>query len=247
MHPILKFMTLILVILLTVAPLQAATSEVYPQGNVEFTVPASQYLNVFTAGGGGGCRVLKQVGGPSTSNVPRFTLETNGAVQGNEVVFGPYTVATTIRIEAQADPVFYSVGALAASLPVLQPEPLRARTQLAPATYNTTATLLASDIMIGLLTGAHATGATAVLTLPTGTLMDAATGIGINQGFEWTYINTSAAAADTATITAGSGHTIVGVAIVQSAHSTTGGIYGNAARFLSVKTAANTFVTYRIQ
>jgi len=51
---------------------------------------------------------------------------------------------------------------------------------------------------------------------------------------------------DTITVTAGDTHTVVGNMIVQSAHSTTGALYGNSAQFRTRKTAANTFVTYRI-
>jgi hypothetical protein len=80
-------------------------------------------------------------------------------------------------------------------------------------------------------------------TLPTGTLMDAASGLSINQGFQWSLINLSASAANTITLTAGTAHTIVGDAITQAAGQATG---GNASRWFTRKTAANTFVTYRI-
>jgi hypothetical protein len=59
-------------------------------------------------------------------------------------------------------------------------------------------------------------------------------------------INLSAAALDTVTVTAGEGHTIVGNAIVQSVHASTGLIYGSSGMFRTKKTAANTMVTYRI-
>jgi CO dehydrogenase/acetyl-CoA synthase alpha subunit len=59
-------------------------------------------------------------------------------------------------------------------------------------------------------------------------------------------MNLSAAAADTITVTAGTGHTIVGIPIVQSVHSTTGGITGASSTWRTRKTAANTFVSYRV-
>jgi hypothetical protein len=59
-------------------------------------------------------------------------------------------------------------------------------------------------------------------------------------------INLSAAALDTITLTAAAGHTIVGNAIVQSANAATGGVYGNSAHWRTRKTAANTFITYRV-
>jgi hypothetical protein len=101
-------------------------------------------------------------------------------------------------------------------------------------------------LLTGIITGTHTAGADQAYTLPTGTLMDAAVQFATNDAFEWTLINLSAAAADTVTVTAGTDHTVVGVMVVQSAHATTGGLYGNAARFLTRKTAANTYVTYRL-
>lgn len=235
---------IILSALLAVSPVLATQNIVYPQGTVDVAVPADQYISVFAAGNSS--RVFKSVGGPAGGFPTKFALETGGALVKGEKVFGPYTVATTIRIVANADPVYYSVGALAANLAILAHTPRIVYTQFAPVAYNTTTTLLSSDLMVGLLTSTQATGATITLTLPTGTLLDTASGLQINQGFEWTLSNLSAAAADTVTLAAGTGHTIVGVAIVQSVHVSTGGITGATARFFTRKTAANTFITYRI-
>lgn len=58
--------------------------------------------------------------------------------------------------------------------------------------------------------------------------------IAVGRAFDWVVINTGSG---TATMTAGVGHTIVGLATVAAATS---------ARFRTRKTAANTFVTYRI-
>ena len=238
---------IIAVLLFSIIILEKANATalmVYPQGRVDVVVPVNQYLSVFTDGT---ARVYKQVGGPSTQTTPQFVLETGGTLNGNETIYGPYTIATTVRIEANADTVMYSVGALAVNLPVLRPTPRVAYTQFAPVAYNATGTVLASDLMVGLLTSTQATGATITLTLPTGTLTDAASGLKINQGFEWSLINLSAAAADTVTLAAGTGHTLVGTAVIPSAHSTTGALYGNAGRFFTRKTAANTFITYRLR
>jgi len=110
----------------------------------------------------------------------------------------------------------------------------------------TAATLTIAELITGILTGTHTAGATQAYTLPTGTLTDAALGMAVNDSFDWTLINLSAAAADTITVTAGSGHTVVGNMIVQSVHASTGLIYGSSGMFRTRKTAANTFVTYRI-
>jgi hypothetical protein len=79
------------------------------------------------------------------------------------------------------------------------------------------------------------TGAAATLTLPTGTLTEGGfSGIYTNMTFEWSVINTGSGLC---TIGAGTGHTIVGGATVAA---------GASGRFASRRTAANTFVTYRL-
>lgn len=102
-----------------------------------------------------------------------------------------------------------------------------------PAAVNATATLTAAQLLTGIITST--TAAAVVGTLPTGTLLDAAADLAIDEAFDWSVINTGAA--NTFTVAAGTGHTVVGNMVV--ALSTTG-------RFRSRKTAANTFVTYRI-
>jgi len=79
------------------------------------------------------------------------------------------------------------------------------------------------------------TGAAATLTLPTGTLTEGGfSGIYTNMTFEWSVINTGSGLC---TIGTGTGHTIVGGATVAA---------GASGRFASRRTAANTFVTYRL-
>lgn len=120
--------------------------------------------------------------------------------------------------------------------------------QPTPNAQTTAATLTVAQMLTRIITGTHSAGATVAYTVPTGTLMSAGCPhIPIDGSFDWTLINLSAAAADTITLTAGTDHTLVGVAIVQSVHATTGGITGNCGTFRSRKTAATTWVTYRIQ
>jgi len=79
------------------------------------------------------------------------------------------------------------------------------------------------------------TGSTATLTLPTGTLTEGGfSGIYTNMTFEWSVINTGSG---TCSIGATAGHTIVGSISVAA---------GTSGRFASRRTAANTFVTYRL-
>lgn len=123
---------------------------------------------------------------------------------------------------------------------------LVAKTQATPNAETAAVTLTVAKLLVGIITGTHATGSNINYQLPTGALTDAGVTFEADDSFEWVLINLSAAAADTITITANTGHTIVGNAIIQSAHATTGLLYGYSARFLTRKTAANTFITYRI-
>ena len=121
--------------------------------------------------------------------------------------------------------VYYAVGSDAGI-----PEFL---TQPAPIALNATGTISAAMLMNGLVTSTTAAAVTA--TLVTGTLFDAASSFAVNDYVDWSAINTGGTNAFT--VTASTGHTIVGTAAV--AANTSG-------RFRTVKTAANTFVTYRL-
>jgi hypothetical protein len=98
------------------------------------------------------------------------------------------------------------------------------------------ATATASSLLDGLRTGIPTGNIT--LTLPTGTDMDAAfQDLQANQSFEWSVINRAAATHLITVTAAATGHTVVGNMAVAAATS---------GRFLTRKTAANTFVSYRI-
>ena len=107
--------------------------------------------------------------------------------------------------------------------------------QNAPVVKDATATLLIADVLSQIII--TSTSATAVtLTLPTGTSTDAGiSGSAVNTAFEWSIINTGTTNA--VTLAAGATHTIVGSGTVALSTS---------ARFKTVKTATNTFITYRI-
>lgn len=108
------------------------------------------------------------------------------------------------------------------------------RPQGAPGALNATGALTAALILGGLVASTTASAVTA--TLPTGAVMDAAVQIEIGDAIEWSAINTGGTNAFTVTAAA-SGHTVVGTGAV--AANTSG-------RFLTRKTAADTFVTYRL-
>jgi hypothetical protein len=78
------------------------------------------------------------------------------------------------------------------------------------------------------------TAAAVALTTPTGTALDAASTFAVGDSFELTLINTGGTNAFS--ITAGAGVTLVGAISITSG--------GCTARF--VKTAANTWIAYRI-
>lgn len=104
-----------------------------------------------------------------------------------------------------------------------------------PVNSNVSATLAASTLTSGIATGTPA--AAISFTLPTGTNMDAVfQTLQTNQTFEWSVINL-AAATHAITVLANTAHTVVGNMIV--AANTSG-------RFATRKTAANTFITYRL-
>jgi len=118
--------------------------------------------------------------------------------------------------------------------------------QIAPVAMTVAATITVDALKSGLITGTHAVGATQAYTLPTGTVMDAALTSHFinNDSFDFTIINLSAAAADTITLTAAAGFTIVGQATIDSAHGDSE--FPSSGTFRVRRTAANTFVAYRL-
>lgn len=112
-----------------------------------------------------------------------------------------------------------------------------AGSQPTPTAKTGDATLTVAELFTRIIT---ATKASAVaLTLPTGTLTDAGFFGGlakVNESFEWCVINLGSSSG-AVTMNAGTDHTFVGSATVAISTS---------ARFRTVKTAANTFVTYRV-
>ena len=121
-----------------------------------------------------------------------------------------------------------------------------AQIQPTPNTQTAAVTLTIANLLTGIIEATPTTGATRAYTLPTGSDVDAGVTMVADDSFDWCLINLQATAAtDTITVTAASsGHTIVGNAIVASANASR--IDGSSAIFRTRKTAANTFVTYRI-
>lgn len=193
---------------------------VYPQGRVKITVPATESVAVYTKDS---AIVSREQGYP---NVPP-TTDIIGTVNNTQTVFGAYASGATIIIEAGASPVLYAVGVA----PVVD-NIYGGRYQPDPVALNATGAVTAAAILGGIVTST--TGAAVAGTIPTGTVMEAASDWAIGDAIDWSVINTGG---NTFTVTAATDHTIVGVAAVVTVTS---------GRFRTRKTATNTFVTYRI-
>ena len=110
--------------------------------------------------------------------------------------------------------------------------------QPTPTAKSATATLTIAELLTGIVTTSGTAAIT--LTLPTGTLTDAgvtAPALPVNGCFDWAVSNTGTSSG-AVTVAAGTGHTLVGSATVA---------IGTSAGFRTRKTAANTFVTYRLR
>ena len=110
--------------------------------------------------------------------------------------------------------------------------------QPTPTAKSASATLTIAELLTLIVTTSGTVAIT--LTLPTGTLIDAGiTGpaLPVNGCFDWTVINTGTSSG-AVTMAAGTAHTIMGA---------TGVAIGTSAGFRTRKTAANTFVSYRMR
>jgi len=162
-----------------------------------------------------------------------------GKVSGYSAITVPAAADVLYIIQSGVSKTITAASLFAATIGIIKSCPV-------PTAKTVAVTLTIAELLTGIITATHTAGATAAYTLPTGTLTDAGGTFAIGSGFDWALINLSAAAADTVTVTAGDDHTVVGNMIVQSVHATTGLIYGSSGLFRTKKTAANTFVTYRI-
>lgn len=185
------------------------------------TIPAGESIAIYTRGAARLSRFNSFANQPTAEGIV-------GTVTNGVTVFTGFTNATAIRIDNLSDfQVFYQIGVAPAVTEVRGLE-----IQATPLTLNATGPLTAAMILNGLLTST--TGAAVAGTLPTGAVTDLASEFAIGDALDWSVINTGG---NTFTVTAAAGHTIVGVAAVVTV--TTG-------RFRTVKTAADTFITYRI-
>ncbi len=193
---------------------------IYKTGTAKIVIPANESIAVYTAGV---ANVSQVVGFP---NFPS-QLDALGQVSNTQTVFGPYSAGATIQIDAGAAQVLYEVGTAPQVMPLYA-----SQLQGAPVALNATGAVTAAAMLGGIVTST--TAAAVAGTVPTGTVLDAASEFAIGDSFDWSVIATGANAF---TVTAATDHTLVGTAVVATV---TSGL------FRTRKTAANTFVTYRL-
>lgn len=117
-------------------------------------------------------------------------------------------------------------------------------TQGTPAAKTTSTTLTTDELATGILTVNQGAGAGSTLTLPTGTLMDAAfTNMKVDSSFDFSLINISTTDADDATIAVGTGWTLVGDVVVNAKSAST---IPTSGLFRARKTGTATWTLYRI-
>lgn len=197
-------------------------SIVYPNAtSAAITVNASDKIAVKTKGTAKVYDTLSNTNFPDRDRL----LQT---VENTEWVSSAFSSASTVVIEAESLEVHYSVGT---SPHVLDDGPARSVSDTNA--LNATGTLTAEMLLDGIVTSTTAAAVTA--TLDTGAIMDGASEFTTGDYIFWSAINTGGANAFT--VTASTGHTIVGSGTVAASSS---------ASFATRKTAASTFVTYRL-
>jgi len=168
-------------------------------------------------------KVYQNLGFP---NFPeRWTL-LQAVAADTEYRSAAFATGAILRIDADAADVLYASGVTAVIT-----ENLGRRAQPAPGVLDVTGPLTTALITTGIVTSA---AAAVTATLDTGTVMDAALDMVVDESFEWAAIKVGANAF---TVTAAAGHTLEGSGVVATATS---------ALFRTRKTAVNTFVTSRL-
>jgi len=195
-------------------------------GRATITVPANESIAVYTQGQAQVSRVL---------GYPNYPDQTTllGTVTNGQTVFGTYASGATIVVESVgSQPVLWEIG----TVPVVTQWRLNYQVQGAPTDIADGGSMIATNaaLLSGIVTATPTAGRN--VQLPTGANMDLGTEFLVGDSIDWSLITLAAFAL---TITVNTGHTIVGAAA-------TAATSGSAARFRTRKTAADTFVTYRL-
>lgn len=198
-----------------------ASSIIYPYGSVQgLVVPAGESVQINTKDS---AQIFQVNVSPNQPQVASLL----GTVVNTTTTFGPFTNATVVNIVGQAGNTLYAVGVAPVVL-----ETKAYQVQSDPVALNATGAITALAMQGGIVTST--TAAAVAGTLPAGSVMDLAAQMSVGDSFDWSVINTGG---NTFTVTAATGHTIVGVAAVVTV---TSGL------FRTRKTAADTFITYRL-
>jgi hypothetical protein len=197
---------------------------IFAQGTATVAVPAGEKIAVqaFST-----AQVFQEVGFP---NFPEAN-DLLTTVDNTTYVSGAFTNATNVIIQAGASGAYYSVGVAPDISNNGNWQP-----QGAPANIADGGSMIATaaNVLTGIITATPT--ASRDIQLPTGTNLDLATEWAIGDSFDFSVITLAAYAL---TLTVNTDVTIVGSAA-------TAATTGASARFRCRKTAANTFVVYRI-
>jgi hypothetical protein len=200
---------------------------VYSNGDATVAVGAGESIAVATIAE---AQIYELVGFP---NYP-VQQDLLGTPSDNTItVFGPFTNATSIQIEAGATEVLYNVG----TAPTI-PELLGGNKGVAvvdiPTTAAATSTAVLNGIIDGIITSGTALAVTA--TLPTGAVMEAAMELAVGDTLNWAVVNYGGAN-DFTVAAALSGHTVGGSGVVG---------FGTSGSFVTLKVGPSSFETYRV-
>jgi uncharacterized protein YaiE (UPF0345 family) len=199
------------------------STKVYPFGSVEVAVAASDIVSIFSKSP---VKIYQLNAGLPNMAPTKVLFDTT--TEDTDYQSAAFAAAADLLIEAGPSEAYVAIGT--AAVPI---ERRGLRGQGTPGVLNATGTLTAAMIASGIVTST--TGAAVTATLDTGAVMDAALQMEIGESFDWSVINTGGNAF---TVTAAaSGHTIVGTAAVATVTSAT---------WRTRKTAAATFVSYRL-
>jgi hypothetical protein len=197
---------------------------VAPGGKATISAAASDKIAIYSEGD---CVLSKEVGFPNYPTKESLLSFVPGQAQ---YVSAAVSAATTLILDNSGNPfpAFYEVG----TAPVVKGAGLKlSPLQGDPVALDSTGDITVAAVLGGILTSA----ANAVTgTLPTGTQLNAGSEFAIGDSVDWSIIKTGANAF---TIQVNTDHTFVGNLTVATVTS---------ARLRTRKTAANTFVTYRL-
>ena len=197
---------------------------IFTQGTATVTVPAGEKIAVQAFSP---ALVFQQVGFPNFPDSQDLLT----TVENTTYVSSAFTNATSVTIQAGASGAYYSVGVAPDISNNGNWQP-----QGAPANIDDGGSMAATaaNVLTGIITATPT--ASRDIQLPTGANLDLATEWAIGDSFDFSVITLAAYAL---TLTVNTNVTIVGSAA-------TAATSGASARFRCRKTAADTFVVYRI-